>query len=82
VLARGVVDALRDVVYRSSFSYDPTSDAVTIWYSGARYEAGSYIWRSAVQRRLRTDLFAAITAPSRAAAAAPAEALPQWRDFP
>lgn len=81
VLARGANDALRDVVYRSTFAYDPGSDAITLWYSGARYEAGSYIWRSAVQRRLRADLFATVNSPARAATAAPV-ALPPLTNFP
>lgn len=81
VVARGANDALRDVVYRSTFSYDPGSDAVTLWYSGARYEAGTYIWRSAVQRRLRADLFATVNSPARPALAAPV-ALPPLTNFP
>jgi hypothetical protein len=72
---------LRDVVYRSTFAYDPASDAVTLWYSGARYDAGNYIWSSAVQRRLRADLFATISTPARAAATAPV-ALPPLTNFP
>ena len=81
VLARGAKDELRDVVYRSSFAYDPSADAVTIWYSGARFDGTNYSWHSAVQRRLRADLFATIRAPARAALAAPS-VLPQLRDFP
>ena len=81
VLARGAIDQLRDVVYRSSFIYDPSADAVTIWYSGARFDGTDYSWHSAVQRRLRTDLFATINAPARAALVAPS-ALPQLKDFP
>ena len=83
VLARGAIPELQDVVYRSTFAYDDASDAVTIWYSGARYDAGNYIWRSAVQRRLRSDLFATITTPSaRASIQAPPRDVPPLRDFP
>ena len=81
VLARGAVDDLRDIVYRSTFSYDPLTDAVTLWYSGARFDGGGYVWRSAVQRRLRADLFATISAAPRLATAAPV-ALPPLSDFP
>jgi len=81
VLARGAIEELRDVVYRSSFAYDPSSDAITIWYSGARYDGGKYLWHSAVQRRLRTDLFATINASARAAAPAD-RALPALINFP
>ena len=83
VLAHGAIPEFEDVVYRSTFSYDEKSDAVTIWYSGARYEAGNYIWRSAVQRRMRTDLFATIAAPPpRAAAMTAPRAAPPLLDFP
>ena len=83
VLARGAIPELQDVVYRSTFAYDDASDAVTIWYSGARYDAGNYVWRSAVQRRLRSDLFATITAlPARASILAPPRDVPPLRDFP
>lgn len=81
VLSHGAIPELQDIVYRSTFAYDELSDAVTIWYSGARYDGGNYIWRSAVQRRQRADLFATIAAPSRAAATAQ-RALPPLRDFP
>ena len=81
VLARGATDQLRDVVYRSSFIYDPSADAVTLWYSGARFEGTTYSWHSAVQRRLRADLFTTIAAPAKAALTAPT-ALPQLSDFP
>lgn len=83
VLTHGAIPEFQDVVYRSTLSYDEASDAVTIWYSGARYESGNYIWRSAVQRRLRADLFATIAAtPSRAAAQTPDRVVPPLRDFP
>jgi hypothetical protein len=81
VLARGAIDELRDVVYRSSFAYDPSSDAVTIWYSGARFDGSNYSWHSAVQRRLRADLFESIMSPSKSSLSA-AVALPQLKDFP
>jgi len=86
VLAQGAIPELRDVVYRSTLSFDAASDAVTLWYSGARFESNNYIWRSAVQRRRRTDLFATINAPATLTAAkaiaASALRLPQPRDFP
>jgi hypothetical protein len=81
VLARGAIPEMRDVVYRSTFAYDELSDEVTIWYSGARYDAGTYTWRSAVQRRRRTDLFATINATPKAAISAD-RALPPLRNFP
>ena len=86
VLAQGVVPELRDVVYRSTFSFDAASDAVTFWYSGARFDNDMYIWRSAVQRRQRADLFATINMPASLtvtkAIAASALRLPPLLDFP
>lgn len=86
VLAQGVVPELREVVYRSTFSFDAAADAVTLWYSGARFDNGNFIWRTAVQRRRRADLFATISAPATLTAskaiAASALRLPQPRDFP
>ncbi len=63
VLARGAVKEFADIVYRSTFAYDATADVIDFWYSGARYVAPSYIWRTAYQRRPRSTLFAAIGKP-------------------
>jgi hypothetical protein len=65
VLARGVIDEFQDVVYRSSFAYDPQTDFVTFWFSGARYHmrTGKYRWYGAVQERRVTDLLSAIQRP-------------------
>jgi hypothetical protein len=61
VLVKGRIPEFRDIVYRSTFAYDPLTDAVTLWYSGARFEGGAYVWRAAVERRHRSDLFADLT---------------------
>src|SRR5690349_2659774 len=82
VLARGAIDELRDVVYRSTFSYDESSDVITFWYSGARVDALIFQWRSAVQRRRREALFATISAPAVAASPAYQMALPALTNFP
>ncbi len=58
VLAKGRHPALKDIVYRSTFDYDPTADALTFWYSGATLDAGQYVWSAAVERRRREDVFA------------------------
>lgn len=81
VLTRGAVPALQDIVYRSTFAFDPVLDEITIWYSGARYDGRVYNWASAVQRRRRADLFAQIQAPARAAITA-SRALPSLVRFP
>jgi hypothetical protein len=57
VLVKGVIPALQDIVYRTTFEYDPLTDAVTFWFSGARYEAAGYRWSAAVERRHRADVF-------------------------
>jgi hypothetical protein len=63
VLARGAVKEFADIVYRSTFAYDPDADAIDFWYSGARFQAPYYVWRTAYQRRPRSTLFAAIGKP-------------------
>jgi hypothetical protein len=57
LLAKGAIPAFADVVYRSTFSYDPVSDDIVFWYSGARYDGHAYVWSAAVQRRRRADVF-------------------------
>lgn len=67
VLVRGATTALADIVYRSSFEYMPVSDVITFWFSGARYEAGRFVWSAAVERRPRATVFAEIQRPATAA---------------
>lgn len=57
VLARNAIPELRDIVYRATFAYDPSRDAVTIWHSGARFTERGYEWRAAMERRARRALF-------------------------
>ncbi len=56
VLVKGAIPELQDIVYRSTFEYDPATDAVTFWFSGARYESGKYRWSAAFERRHRAAL--------------------------
>jgi hypothetical protein len=56
VLVKGAIPELQDIVYRSTFEYDPATDAVTFWFSGARYESGGYRWSAAIERRRRDAL--------------------------
>jgi hypothetical protein len=63
VLARGEISELNDIVYRATFRYRPETDAITFWFSGARYNGFQYEWRSAVQRRWRSQTFEAIARP-------------------
>jgi hypothetical protein len=72
LLVRGVIPEFEDVVYRSSLAYDPATDIISFWYSGARYETPNYIWHSAFQRRSRAEVFTSIAqGPLRATAIPP-----------
>jgi hypothetical protein len=79
VLKKGRIPAFADIVYRSSLSYDPATDQITFWYSGARYADGDYVWSAAVERRRRADVFevSAMVLGPEAFAPAPAE-LTDW----
>ncbi|MGH7718919.1 MAG: hypothetical protein ACREON_08780 [Gemmatimonadaceae bacterium] len=57
VLVRGAIPEFRDIVYRSTMEYDPAEDAITFWYSGASFDRGRYVWRSAVEKRRRPGVF-------------------------
>jgi hypothetical protein len=58
VITKGRVRELQDIVYRTTLAYDPASDVITFWYSGARYDGGRYVWSAAVERRARAEVFA------------------------
>jgi hypothetical protein len=58
VITKGAAPTLQDIVYRSTFEYDSRADAITFWYSGARFDRGRYVWGAAVERRLRSAVFA------------------------
>ena len=57
VLQRDAIPAFADVVYRSSFLFSAADDAVTFYFSGARYDGRHYVWAAAMQRRDRAALF-------------------------
>lgn len=79
VLARGRTPVLEHIVYRSTFAYDAAEDALTFWYSGARYDGVRYVWGAAVERRRRADVFAPGTEPVRTDFLSPAPApLTDW----
>jgi hypothetical protein len=58
VLSKGAIPTLQDIVYRGTFEFDSDADAITFWFSGARYDGGQYVWGAAVERRHRADVFA------------------------
>lgn len=79
VLAKGRSPEFQDIVYRSTFAYDPQTDAITFWYSGAKFDAGRYVWSAAVERRRRANVFAMKLKTYRANLFAPAPApLADW----
>ena len=50
LLAPGQFEPLWDVVYRSSFHYHDGSDAVSVWFSGARLEGNAFRYAVASAR--------------------------------
>lgn len=63
VLRLGDIPVFSDIVYRSTFAYNPRTDNIRFWFSGARWEANGYVWRTVYQKRKRSDVFAAIGTP-------------------
>lgn len=59
VVMAGSIRTLKDVVYRSTFAYDPALDEITFWYSGARLVGKKFIWGTAMQYRDRSEVFSA-----------------------
>jgi hypothetical protein len=58
VITKGRVPELEDIVYRTTLAYDPATEVITFWYSGARFDGGRYVWGAAVERRARAEVFA------------------------
>ena len=56
LLAANEVEALRDLVYRSSFHYHEGSDAVSVWFSGAHREGRGFVYAVASARYPYADL--------------------------
>jgi hypothetical protein len=79
ILARGTTPLFTDIVYRSTFAYEPRTDLIRLWYSGATFEGTGYVWRSAFQQRSRAGLFAAVARPPLAASTA---AIAEMRNVP
>jgi hypothetical protein len=68
----GLIDAFKDLVYRSTFMTDPHATRVTLWISGAAYQINvGYIWRTANVAIGVNDLFAIATSPAGALQGAP-----------
>lgn len=78
VLVKGVTAAFQDIVYRTTFEYDPLTDAITFWFSGARYDGARFVWSAAVERRHRADVFAPVTALDATVMLPPPAPLVDW----
>jgi hypothetical protein len=65
LLAPGELDALRDVVYRSTFRYFPKRDLVAVWFSGARLDGGTYHFAVATARYSLPDLLRRVQGAAR-----------------
>jgi hypothetical protein len=56
VVVKGAHAAFQDIVYRSTFAYDPVEDDLRLWVSGARFDR-KWIWSTLLIRRHRPALF-------------------------
>ena len=68
LLAAGGLEAIRDIVYRSTFHYHPSSDEVSVWFSGARNESGRYVYGAAFARYTMSGLLQRVERPFACAA--------------
>jgi hypothetical protein len=60
LLRAGVIPEFNEIVYRSTFSYNPRSDSIRFWFSGGRWVERGYVWQTADQRRARAEAFETI----------------------
>jgi hypothetical protein len=60
LLSSGTKTPVGSLVYRSTFHYHPASDAVTVWYSGARLQDRGYVYGGATARYALPDLLARV----------------------
>jgi hypothetical protein len=63
LLAPGWNAAMHDVVYRSTFRYHASSNAVSVWFSGARYDHAKYNWSVASARYTLAELYQRVGEP-------------------
>lgn len=67
VVTAGAIPEFQSVVYRSTFSYNASTDDITFWFSGASVRGKRITWRTATQRRARSEVFGGLaggTAPA------------------
>jgi hypothetical protein len=78
VASRAVVPEFEDVVYRATFRFDPVTDDVWLWISGARLVRRGWVWSTMAVRRTRSSLFAPGQAAVRAALTPSVHSLTDW----
>ena len=79
MLTKGGLPTLQDIVYRTTFEYDPVTDAITFWYSGARYERWTLRLGGGGRAASRAEVFAPQPAAAEANVYTPAPApLEEW----
>ncbi|HEX6536536.1 MAG TPA: hypothetical protein VF041_18240 [Gemmatimonadaceae bacterium] len=61
VVSRADFEPFANAVYRSTFTYDPATDTIRLWLSGARYSSG-WVWSAATVRYARATLDARVSA--------------------
>jgi predicted GH43/DUF377 family glycosyl hydrolase len=81
VLQRQATTSFADVIYRSSLVYTTSDDAVTFYYTGARFENDKYTWSAALQRRDRAELFADLERTPRVKLMRARRGLPNPEDY-
>ena len=78
IVTRGAIPAFADIVYRSTFSYDPVADDLRLWVSGARFDR-KWIWSTFLIRKHRASLLDKTAADGRPLAfPPPAAELVDW----
>jgi hypothetical protein len=66
VLSAGAFAPIKDLVYRSTFHYHEGSDAVSVWFSGARLEGNVFHYAVASARYPLTELLRIVSGASAA----------------
>lgn len=72
LLGPNQVPALRDLVYRSTFRYYPSTDEVTVWYSGGRVENGGFHYALAMAHYRVPEMLQLVSTATSASAASSA----------
>ncbi|MEP6590717.1 MAG: hypothetical protein ABJC19_06000 [Gemmatimonadota bacterium] len=58
IVTRGMNRDIADIVYRATFRYEPATDDLALWVSGAAGSGGVYTWKTVFGRMKAADLLA------------------------